>query len=136
MSGIRPKVQSHRDLIVWQKAVQLAAESLRLAASIRGDELHDLRVQVRRAALSIPANIAEGHGRLSKAEYVRFLTIARGSLQELDTFLEVALCTGCASEESVELALGLADEISRMLWTLVKNLGTRSLTTTPGTAKE
>jgi four helix bundle protein len=127
------KIQNHRDLIVWQKAVELSAETHRLAEMIRQNERHLLRDQMLRAAMSVGANIAEGHGRVSKPEFVRFLGFARGSVQELDTHIETAREIGCISKASSEHARNLVDEINRMLWTLMKRLGTRTLT--QGTAK-
>jgi four helix bundle protein len=122
------KIQNHRDLIVWQKAVKLAGHAHRLADTIRQPERHILRDQMLRAALSVGSNIAEGHGRVSKPEFVRFLGIARGSLEELDTHIAIAHEIGCISNESREQAMILADEEGRMLWALMKSLGSRVLT--------
>jgi len=86
------KVKSYRDLQVWQKAVELAVHIYRVT------EMYGLTSQMRRAAVSIASNIAEGHHR-SQAEFSRYLTIARGSLSELETQLEIALRIKCLSEK-------------------------------------
>jgi four helix bundle protein len=123
-----PKVQSYRDLIVWQKSIKLAVEAYRLARMLPDSERFVLKDQIFRASVSVAANIAEGHGRLSKGDYVRFLTVARGSLLELETLLHITLEVGHMSEVEVNSARGLSDEIGRMLWALIRSLGTRTLT--------
>ena len=80
-----------------------------------------------RAAVSIPSNIAEGHGQVSKGAFVRHLGIARGSLRELETLLEIAKIVGYHDEVAQEKARLLADEVSRMFWGLMQKLGTRDL---------
>jgi four helix bundle protein len=84
------KIKSYRDLQVWQKAVELAVHIYRTTESFPKSEMYGLTNQMRRAAVSIASNIAEGHSR-SQAELSRYLTIARGSLSELETQLEIAL---------------------------------------------
>src|SRR5678816_4530594 len=84
------RIRSHRDLTVWRKGIDLAVETYRLAKnSLPASERFVLKEQMLRASISIPSNIAEGHGRMSKGDFVRFLRIARGSLYELDTHYEV-----------------------------------------------
>ncbi|HLL14823.1 MAG TPA: four helix bundle protein [Pyrinomonadaceae bacterium] len=85
------QIKSHRDLIVWQKAMELVVAVYKLSKNFPKEELYGLTSQLRRAAVSIPANIAEGQGRRSKTEFNQFLGHARGSLLELDTHLELAL---------------------------------------------
>jgi four helix bundle protein len=85
------QIKSHRDLIAWQKAMELVVSVYKLSKSFPKEELYCLTSQLRRAAVSIPANIAEGQGRRSKTEFRQFLGHARGSLLELDTHLELAL---------------------------------------------
>lgn len=89
---------SHRDLRVWQVAMDIATMSYALAKRLPRDELFGLTPQVRRAAASVPANIAEGYGRYSKQETIRYLNIANGSLVELDTHFELAVRTGYFTE--------------------------------------
>ncbi|HEX8635342.1 MAG TPA: four helix bundle protein [Pyrinomonadaceae bacterium] len=84
------QIKSHRDLIAWQKAMELVVTVYKLSKNFPKEELYGLTSQLRRAAVSIPANIAEGQGRRSKTEFKQFLGHARGSLLELDTHLELA----------------------------------------------
>ncbi|MFL6207384.1 MAG: four helix bundle protein [Pyrinomonadaceae bacterium] len=91
MSDYDNQIKSHRDLIAWQKAMELVVRVYNLSKQFPKEELYSLTNQLRRAAVSIPANIAEGQGRRSKAEFRQFLGNARGSLLELDTHLELAL---------------------------------------------
>ena len=85
------KIKSHRDLIVWRKAMDLVVLVYKATEGFPKHELYGLTNQIRRAASSVPANIAEGQGRRSKSEFRQFLGNARGSLLELDTHLELAL---------------------------------------------
>jgi len=113
-------VRSYRDLLVWQKGMDLAAEVYRLSRLWPKEELYGLTSQVRRAAASIPANIAEGYGRQSAASYAQFLKIARGSLRELETHLLLADRVGLAPRGNGGEALVRADELGRMLASLIK----------------
>ena len=115
-------IRSHRDLIVWQKAMTLTAVAYRLTKTFPVDERYRMTGQLLRAAASVPANIAEGHARGTRKDYARFITIARGSLAETDTFLQLALDVGLATEPECQTALGLVDEIGRMLNTLLIRL--------------
>jgi four helix bundle protein len=83
-SGSNSRIHSHRDLTVWQKARKLAASSYTLARQLPEDERFGMKAQIQRAAVSIAANIAEGHGRFGKGDFSRHLSIARGSLAELE----------------------------------------------------
>jgi four helix bundle protein len=82
-------VQSYRDLIVWQRAVQMSVAIYRLTAAFPRDELYGLTSQLRRAGVSVASNIAEGYGRGSTGEYKQFLGMARGSNMEVQTQLEI-----------------------------------------------
>jgi four helix bundle protein len=82
--------QSYKDLIVWQKAMQLVTEIYRITEGFPREEIYGLISQLRRAAVSVPCNIAEGQGRLTKGEFQQFLGYARGSLLELETLIHVA----------------------------------------------
>jgi len=108
----------YRKLIVWQKAMQFSKQVYRLVEQFPATEKYALSDQVRRAAVSVPSNIAEGCGRISKRDYAHFLSIARGSLYETMTQLEMAKEFGYL--ESIEDTEILAAEISRMLTTLMK----------------
>ena len=113
-------VTSYRDLRVWQKGMDLAAEVYRLTKRWPKEELYGLVSQVRRSAASVPANIAEGYGRQSSASYGQFLKVARGSLKELETHLLLAERVGVAAQRSCRAALEQADDLGRMLGGLIK----------------
>jgi four helix bundle protein len=108
-------VQSHRDLIVWQKSMNLVEEVYRLAARFPASENYRLTAQITRAAASVPANIAEGRARSSRKEYAWFLSVAKGSLMETDTFLSIAVRLGYLSDELTGPAFALVAEVSKML---------------------
>ena len=118
-------VRSYRDLLVWQKGMDLAAEVYRLSRTWPKEEVYGLTSQARRAASSIPANIAEGYGRQSTASYGQFLKIARGSLKELETHLLLAERVGLTPQGSCADALRQADELGRMLGGLIRSVGQR-----------
>ena len=115
-------IRDYRDLIVWQRAMQLAEASHSLASSFPRTGTSGLGDQLRRSAISIPANIAEGHGRRHRAEYLSHLGVARGSLMEVQTHLELARRLDFADPARIDTALSLCDEISRMLTTLRRRL--------------
>ena len=119
------RIRSHRDLIVWRKGIDLAVETYRLAKGLPAHERFVLKEQMRRASVSIPSNIAEGHGRMSKGDFVRFLRISRGSLHELETLYELCRRLGYLDDMALSKANLLSDEIGRMLWTLMDRLGQR-----------
>ena len=108
----------YRKLIVWQKAMQFSKQVYRLIEQFPATEKYALSDQVRRAVVSIPSNIAEGCGRASNRDYAHFLSIARGSLYETMTQLELAQSLGYI--ETISDVEGLASEISRMLTSLMK----------------
>lgn len=116
------EVRSFRDLIVWQRAMTMAEGVYRLTSEYPRDEQFGLISQTRRAAVSIAANIAEGHGRGTRAAYAGFLRIARGSLREVETHLILAKRLGMADGDQVDAFLIDADEIGRMLHTLIARL--------------
>jgi four helix bundle protein len=119
-------VRSYRDLLVWQKGMDLAAEVYRLSRGWPKEEIYGLTSQARRAAASIPANIAEGYGRQSTASYGQFLKIARGSLKELETHLLLAERVGLVAEGTCADALSMADELGKMLGALIMSLSKSS----------
>ena len=116
------EVQSYRDLIVWQRAMDVAAATYQLTRDYPRDEVFGLTSQSRRAASSIAANIAEGYGRASRQAYVNFLRIAQGSLKELETHLLLAERVGIARAGSIQPLLEQSDEIGRMLKALIGKL--------------
>ncbi len=116
------QITSHRDLTVWQRAMDLVVGCYALSRSFPREEDFVLNVQLRRSALSVPSNIAEGHGRTGIAEYLHHLSIAHGSLMELETQLQVALRLEYLAEEQVAEVLCDTQEISRMIKGLMRQL--------------
>lgn len=114
--------KDHKDLIVWQKSMDLLVEVYRLVKKLPKEETYALSDQMRRAAVSIPSNIAEGRGRSSEKDYLRFLFIARGSQAELETQLLVCVRLDYLNESEVESALNLCSEVGRMLNSMIRNL--------------
>ena len=112
-------VRSYRDLQVWQRAMDLAVGTYEITKSYPREELFGLTSQSRRAAASIAANIAEGYGRATKASYLSFLRIARGSLKELETHLILAERVGLTASETVRPLLEKTDDLGRMLHGLI-----------------
>ena len=117
-------VKQYRDLLVWQKSMDLVVESNRVAKLLPKTETFGLCAQIQRAAVSIPANIAEGHGRDHLGDYLRHLSIAKGSLTELETHFLI-LHRLYKMEDELESAFALAEEVGRMLSGLSKKLGKR-----------
>ena len=115
-------VSDHRQLVVWQKGIALTLETYRISRRFPRDETYGLTNQIRRAAVSIPANLAEGNGRTHRAEYAHFVSIARGSLREVDTLVEIALGLGYVNEEELANVRELLDHLGRMLTRLLKRL--------------
>jgi four helix bundle protein len=118
-----------RDLIVWQKAVELSTLIYAATSSFPKSELYGLTSQMRRASVSIASNIAEGSARGSKRDFKQFVAIARGSNYELQTQLVIAQKLKFGSEASLQKAEALSHEIGRMLSKLSDFLGNRILTT-------
>jgi four helix bundle protein len=119
------KGESYRDLLVWQRAMDLVAPSYALGKRLPANERFGLTSQIQRAAVSVPANIAEGHGRRHLGDYLHHLSIASGSLKELETHLLIAVRLGYLSEADLRPALQVSDEVGRMLTGLAQKLRTR-----------
>ena len=113
---------SYRDLVVWQTAMALAEDCYRLTRSFPRAEMFGLTSQVRRAAASIPANIAEGHGRESTGSFIQSLRIAQGSTKELETHLLLSERVGLLTRESLDPAMARCNEIGKMLRSLIRSL--------------
>jgi four helix bundle protein len=113
---------SFRELVVWQRAVELCKEIYRLTAAFPATEQFGLSSQLRRASVSVASNIAEGWGRASRGEYVQFLGHARGSLCELQTQLVVARALDFGPAESHQVADGISADVSRLLIALIKKM--------------
>jgi four helix bundle protein len=118
----RPGVQSFRDLLVWQRTVEMSLAVYRLTASFPETERFGLTNQLRRAAVSVASNIAEGYGRSSRGEYVQFLGHARGSNFEIQTQLVIAEGLGFGNEQARRKADDLASEVGKMLVTMMSKL--------------
>jgi len=115
-------LRSYQDLLVWQRAVDLCVEVYRLAGRLPATEKYGLATQTCRAAVSISANIAEGYGRIHRGDYVHHLSIASGSLCELETHLHIAQRLRLLNEGEVRRSHELCDQVSRMLTTLKRRL--------------
>jgi four helix bundle protein len=118
------KVGSYRDLIVWQKAITLAKLIYRLTQQLPSEEKFGLVSQMRRAAVSVPSNIAEGQARRGTREFIQFIAHAEGSLAELDTQLTLAADLGYAGRPQTLEALSQIEELRRMLNALRRKLET------------
>lgn len=119
---VEMSVKSYRDLLVWQKAMDLVVESYKIASLLPKNETYGLASQIQRAAVSIPANIAEGHGRQHMGDYLHHLSIANGSLMELETHLLLLNRLSYLTVDRTETALALAAEVGKMLAGLDKSL--------------
>jgi four helix bundle protein len=115
-------IQSYRDLLVWQKSMDLVTEIYQLTRPFPQEELFGLTSQTRRAAVSVPANIAEGYGRIHRKEYLYHLSIARGSLMEVETHLQIALRLTYLSREQGAQIWSLLQEVGRLLNGLIRSL--------------
>ena len=115
-------VQHCSDLIAWQKATDLVIEIYARTEPFPKSEIFGLTNQMRRASVSIPSNIAEGQGRSSKKDFIHFLHIARGSLQELETQIIIAFRLEFLPENSRAFLLSLTNELSKILNGLIRAL--------------
>jgi four helix bundle protein len=115
--------QSFRDLAVWKRAMQLTVCVYRLSQGFPREEVYGLTSQIRRSAVSIPSNIAEGQGRANRGEFKQFLSIARGSSCEVQTQLEIAKELGFGDLRLIEEAESLSSEVRKMLFGLMASLG-------------
>ncbi len=109
------KVESHKDLTVWQKSMDLVVLVYKLMEQLPKEERYSLCDQIRRSAVSIPSNIAEGKSRNSIKEYKQFVGIAKGSAAELETQLLICERIGYLDKEELSEVMGLLDEVSKML---------------------
>src|SRR5262245_6912707 len=108
-------VQHYRQLLVWQKAMNLAVLSYEITSRFPRSELFGLTRQIRRAASSVSANITEGHSRAHTKEFLNHLSMARGSLSELETHMTLSQRVGRISEVELDHCLTLCEEVGRML---------------------
>jgi four helix bundle protein len=112
---------SYKELVVWQQAVDLAVSTYEITRRWPREEIYGLTAQVRRAATSIPANVAEGYGRETRGAYVQFLRIAQGSLKELETHLIVAARAGVAGD-GLETLTRQCESVGKLLRLLLRKL--------------
>ena len=108
-------MKGYRDLVVWQKAMELVTSVYEATSAFPRHELYGLTGQIRRAAVSVPSNLAEGHGRTSRREFHQFISQARGSLMEVETQLEIARNLGYLSSADAAELLAKASRVGRML---------------------
>ena len=118
-------VERYHDLVVWQKAMQLVKIIYQLVKRLPKEEIYSLSDQMRRAAVSIPSNIAEGHERQSTKEYIQFLSIAKGSKAELETQLLICVEIGYLEKTEIKEALDISEEVSKMLSAMMQKLSTK-----------
>ncbi|HAZ45457.1 MAG TPA: diversity-generating retroelement protein bAvd family protein [Cyanobacteria bacterium UBA11371] len=116
------KIQSYRDLKVWQEAVNLAEICYRFTKTFPKEELYGMTTQIRRASVSIAANIAEGYGRKTRREYIQFLYIAQGSLKELETHLLISQKVELAAYEDINPILNQCELVGKILLSLIRAL--------------
>ena len=112
---------SFRDLTVWQRAMQLTVAIYRLTKEFPREEVYGLTSQIRRSAVSVPSNIAEGHGRLNTGEYRQFLGVARASNFELQTQLEIARALEFGNAKLLDEAESLSHEVGKMLFAILES---------------
>ena len=116
----------YKDLQVWQKSMDLVESIYILSGTLPKEEQFGLSSQLRRAATSIPSNIAEGYTRASTKDYIRFLSIARGSAAEIETQLEICKRLAYFTEQQIQISLNLVNEISKMLTAMILKSGDKT----------
>jgi len=120
-------INSYRDLRVWQDAMILAEACYRLTRQFPRDELFGLTSQIRRAGASVPANIAEGHGRENTGNFIQHLRVSQGSLKELETHLLLAGRVGILPTSDLEVVLSQCESLGKMLRALIRSLQDKSI---------
>ena len=120
-------LKNHKDLKVWQKSYRLCLDIYRTTKKFPKEERYGLTSQIRRAAVSIPSNIAEGYGRKTTADYLRFLYIAYGSICELETQLLLSGDLNYVKQENLKALKDGTEEVERMLKALIKSLENKRL---------
>ncbi|MBR1560963.1 MAG: four helix bundle protein [Clostridia bacterium] len=115
-------MENYKELVVWNRGMELACAAYEVALKLPRHETYALSDQIRRSAISIPSNIAEGYGRNSTRDYVRFLSIARGSRYELETQLLLCVKLGYVDEKGIASAVQLGTEVGKMLNVMISKL--------------
>lgn len=118
-------VNNYKDLVVWQKSMDLVEQVYRLTSNFPKEEKYALTDQLKRAVVSVPSNIAEGQQRATDKDFAKFLSIARGSNAEVQTQLEIAIRLGYLTSESILETMELSEEIARMLSSFISKLVNR-----------
>ena len=113
---------SFRDLVVWQRSVQMSVAIYKLTSGFPKEEIYGLSSQLRRAGVSAASNIAEGYARASRGEYKQFLGMARGSNSEVQTQLVIARELGFGSPQTLDMAEGLSNEVGKMMAAILRGL--------------
>jgi len=116
------KISSYKDLFVWKKAVELAIATYKLTNHFPREELYGLTSQMRRAAVSVSSNIAEGSIRGSKKDFCHFLRIASGSIAELETQVEISRNLSFGKELNYDEVISIAVEVNKMIHGLITKL--------------
>ena len=116
------KIGGYKDLIAWQKSMALVEAVYKVGSGFPNQERFGMTAQVRRSVVSIPSNIAEGYGRRTRADYVRFVDIARGSANEVETQLLLAIRLGFSTPAQIEPVVVMVQEVQRILKGLVDSL--------------
>ena len=115
-------LRSYRDLVVWQRALELAVLIYGFSEGFPRNEVYGLTAQLRRASVSVPSNIAEGYGRGSRKEYIQFLSIAQGSLKEIETQAILAQRLNYSTSTQTEKLLANSEVVGKMLGSLIRSL--------------
>lgn len=116
------EIKTHKDLLVWKKSIDLVEQIYTFTKQFPKEELYGITNQMRRCAVSIPANTAEGSGRKNKAEFIQFLHIALGSASELETHLIISQRLGFLSSNSYDEIMNALNEIIKMICGLINSL--------------
>ena len=116
------EIRSYRDLIVWQKSVEMVVVVYKTTKKFPSSEQFGITSQIQRSAVSVPANIAEGYGRNTRKEYVYFLRIAHGSLSELETLLTISQKLSYCTAQEYSTLEKRTSEVARMLYALRKSI--------------
>ena len=120
------EIQSYRDLKVWQTGMDLAEECYLVTRNFPKEELYGMISQISRASASIPANVAEGHGRKTRKEYIQFLYVAQGSLKELETHLILSKRVKLNPSDIIDSILKQCESVGRLLSALIRALENRN----------
>lgn len=117
-----PSISTYRDLGVWQQAMALAADCYKAKSSFPQSEIYGMTSRIRRAATSVPANIAEGHGRETTGAYIQFLRISQGSLKEVETLVLLANSIEFLDKATTERLMGRCEDVGKPLRALIRVL--------------